>query len=260
MTLRILLVDDERAARRRLCTMLREFDRIEVVGEASDTIEALERARALQPDVILLDIDMPGRSGLDLVPLLDMEDRPIVIFVTAFDAYAVDAFGLQATDYLLKPVPLERLRASLERARAALAARHSADRLAEMADVIAKLRCGVRRAPDTHLDALWVPCRSTRLRVPVDQVDLIEAEHDYVRIHTAGGSHLLRDRISRLEPLLDPAMFLRIHRSAIVRRSGITALRTIAAGVTAIILGDGRELRIGRKYAAAARSALRATA
>jgi len=258
LALRVLIVDDEALARRRLATMLRQAVDVEIAGEAADGDEALRLTAERAPDVLLLDVKMPGRSGFDLLPLLGGSGAPAVIFVTAFNHYAVKAFEVAAVDYLLKPVSFDRLRAALDRARELLRSRDAEARAAEMAQVIDALRRGATadEAPRFE-DEFWVQRRAEYVRVPVARLDWIEAERDYVRLHAGPEAYLLRDTIGGLDERLDPAVFVRVHRSAIVRRERIVAIRQAGYGAIKVALSTGVEVPVGRTYARKVRALLR---
>lgn len=232
--LRTLIVDDEPLAVERIQVICAGIDAIRVVGTASDGAAALRLADALSPDLILLDMTMPELDGLGVARALAGRDNPpAVIFITAHEDFAVEAFDLDAIDYVLKPVAADRLQRAIERASA---------------------RRGVRRETSGRwLEELWVPHRSELLRIAVSEVGRIDAERDYVRIHVAkpdGGSHsyLLLQTIVGLEKRLDPAEFIRIHRSTILRRDRIRGLRHDGLGVWSVELDDGEAMRIGRTY------------
>ena len=232
--LRTLIVDDEPLAVERIQVICASLDSINVVGTASDGAAALRLVEALTPDLILLDMTMPELDGLGVArSISDAENPPAVIFVTAHDNFAVEAFDLEAIDYVLKPVAPERLERAIERALS---------------------RRGERRETGSQwLEELWVPHRSELLRIAVSEVSRIDAERDYVRLHVGsegdgGRSYLLLQTIAGLEEKLDPSEFIRIHRSTILRKDRITGLRHDGLGVWSVELGDGEALRIGRTY------------
>ncbi|MEE4201243.1 LytR/AlgR family response regulator transcription factor [Erythrobacter sp.] len=237
--LRTLIVDDEPLAVERIQVICAEMPSIRVVGTASDGAAALRLIEKLAPDLVLLDMTMPELDGLGVARRLsENEGAPAVIFVTAHDHFAVEAFDLEAVDYVLKPVAPDRLERAIERALA---------------------RRGERKASASQwLEELWVPHRSELLRIAVSQVHRIDAERDYVRLHVgdasdeedAGRSYLLLQTIAGLEERLDPAEFIRIHRSTILRRDNIRGLRHDGLGVWSAELQNGDALRIGRTYLA----------
>jgi DNA-binding LytR/AlgR family response regulator len=207
---------------------------------------------------VLLDVKMPGRSGFDMLSLLDGPAIPVVIFVTAFNHYAIRAFEVSAVDYLLKPVPFDRMCAALERARVALQSRDNETQLAEMAAVIAALRseCDERSANQGYESEFWIQRLGEYVRVPVTSVEWVEAERDYVRLHTGETSHLLRETMGKMEVRLDPGQFLRVHRSVIVRRSTVIAVRQKGYGAVKVALANGVELPVGRSYVQGVRALL----
>jgi DNA-binding LytR/AlgR family response regulator len=198
---------------------------------------------------------MPGLSGLELARAVVGEDAPAFVFVTAFSRFATDAFELAAVDYLLKPVEFERLREALERARQSLVSRAAASRIAELEQVVAALRAGdSEAAPDSgYLQELWAPDRGDRVRVPVDLIDWVEAERDYVRIHSRGRSFLVRKPIRSLQAELDPVDFVRVHRGALVRRDRIVRLARRPGGPSTVVLQSGAEVPVARRQAALVR-------
>jgi two-component system response regulator AlgR len=233
--LRTLIVDDEPLAVERVQVICAEIPSVQVVGTASDGAAALRLAEKLEPDLVLLDMTMPEIDGLGVArKLAEQEQAPVVIFVTAHDHFAVEAFDCDAVDYVLKPVAADRLERAIERALA---------------------RRGQRRQKTSRfLDELWVPHRSELLRIAVNEVHQIDAERDYVRLHVgeedAQRSYLLLQTIAGLESRLDPEQFIRIHRSTILRRDNIRGLRHDGLGVWSVELQNGEALRIGRTYLA----------
>lgn len=250
--LRIALVDDEPPALRRLQVAIDKTPDAQVVGQASSGEAALALIRQGGVDVVLVDIRMPGLSGLDLVRAVDPVTAPAFIFVTAFSRFATDAFELAAVDYLLKPVEFDRLREALDRARQALQSRAARTRIAELEEVVAALR-GSEPAPGGFVEEIWAPDRGDRVRLPVDLIDWVEAERDYVRIHSRGRSFLVRKAIRTLQAELDPAEFLRVHRGALVRRDRIVRLARRAGGPCTVVLQSGAEVPVARRQAAAVR-------
>ncbi|TMM48225.1 LytR/AlgR family response regulator transcription factor [Qipengyuania marisflavi] len=231
--LRTLIVDDEPLAVERMQVICAKLDDLSVVGTASDGAQALRLVEALQPDLLLLDMTMPEVDGLSVArELAKAKTRPAVVFVTAHDNYAVDAFDLDAVDYVLKPVKPERLDRAVRRA---LARRGEEGREASR-----------------WLEELWIPHRSELIRIETAEVGRIDAERDYVRLHVGNGeearSYLLLQTIAGLEKRLDPAQFIRIHRSTILRKNGIKGLRHDGLGVWSVELDNGEALRIGRTY------------
>jgi len=256
-TLRVALVDDEPPALRRLQMAIDKAEGVEVVGQATNGADALALIRRGGIDVVLLDIRMPGLSGLELARAIDPAQAPAFIFVTAFSRFAADAFELAAVDYLLKPVEFDRLHEALERARLRLQSRAANSRIAELEEVVAALRGGgappAGPAEPGFAEEIWVPDRGDRLRLPVDLIDWVEAERDYVRIHSRGRSFLMRKPIRTLQSELDPADFVRVHRGALVRRDRIVRLARRPGGPAAVVLQSGAEVPVARRQAAQVR-------
>jgi two-component system LytT family response regulator/two-component system response regulator AlgR len=262
--MRILVVDDEPLARRRLEILLRESPEAVLVGAAADGVSASRMIAEHAPDVVLLDIKMPGRTGLEVLDSLGGGEPaasrtpsrpPIVIFVTAFDRFAIEAFERAAFDYLLKPVEPQRLDAALARARAALAERAAAERSRELEEILKNLRSGPQAVPAFARD-IWAPDRGGRVCVPVAAIDWVAAERDYVRIHAGPKSYLIRQSIGALEARLDPSQFLRVHRSALVRADRIVRIRH-AAGRGAVVLSTGAEVAVSRRHMGALKTLTR---
>ena len=247
----VLIVDDEPLARRRLARMIAAMPGVTLAGVAEDAEDAEAQVRALRPDILLLDIQMPGASGFDLVERLGPA-APVVIFVTAFDHHALRAFDARAADYVTKPVEAGRLAAAIGRALLLARAGHDEERLAELGETVTALRAALREHERATSD-FWVKTRGGHVRVPAAQVLSIEAERDYVRLHTGQESYLLHESMASLERRLDPDDFLRVHRSAIVRRDQIVAIRHAPFAALIAVLEGGREIRVGRTYAARVR-------
>ena len=237
--IRFLVVDDEPLAVERLQLLLARIDGVALAGTASEGAAALRLAEALAPDAILLDIAMPGTDGLDVARSLGrLETPPVVIFVTAFDTFAVAAFDVDAVDYLMKPVSAERLARAVERVR---------QRLAEVAEPGPP-------ASSPHLAEFWVSEPRGLVRLAAASVDRVSAERDYMRLHVGRRSWLINHTIARLEEQLDPELFVRLHRSAIVRRDFVTGFRHDESGRWYAKLGDGGEQKVGRLYLRNARA------
>lgn len=235
-TLRTLIVDDEPLAIERLQLICAGIERVEVAGTALDGAAALRLAGALSPDLVLLDMTMPEADGLTVARgLAEADPAPAVIFVTAHEDFAVEAFDLDAIDYVLKPVTAERLGRAIARAMA---------------------RRGMHRPGEAGwLTEFWVPHRSELLRIAAADVDRIDAERDYVRLHVGQQdgnprSYLLLQTVTGIEARLDPEQFIRVHRSTILRRDRVAGLRHDGLGVWSVELDTGEPVRIGRTYLA----------
>lgn len=250
--LRAVIVDDEPLAVRRLRFALDEMGDVEVVDVAGNGQAALKLIQATRPDIAFLDIKMPVMNGLELSAALPPGDRPVLIFVTAFSRFAVDAFEAAAVDYLLKPVEFDRLRAAIDRARVSRQSEDAGTRIAELLALIGDLQAADaeadRVAPPRRGCDFWVVEKNVTARVPLDQVEMLAAEGDYVRIYTSARSHLVKDRLGALAERLAPAGFLRVHRSTLVRASAIEKLISRPAGGVELILGNGRAVPVGRSY------------
>jgi len=230
-----LIVDDEPLGVERLQILCAQLPGVRLVGSAADGEAALRLVEALRPDLLLCDISMPDMDGIAVAKAVQgMPHRPQIVFVTAFDQFAVSAFDVEAADYLLKPVAPDRLATAVARARAR----------AQMT--------GAQQAGG-WLTEIWVPHRSEVVRIDVDFIERIEAERDYMRLCLADRSYLVHTTITELERRLDPSKFMRLHRSTIVRRDRIERLRHDGQGGWFAELKSGVEVRIGRSYAAAAR-------
>jgi DNA-binding LytR/AlgR family response regulator len=248
-TLRILAVDDEPLALRRLELLIARIPHVELVGKAQEVPQARELVDELRPDILLLDIKMAGHTGFDLIEHLHGPYVPLVIFVTAFDQFASKAFELDAVDYVLKPVELGRLSAALQKARRNLSAIDAEERVAELAEVVAALREEVRATEPPRFETeIWGERLNEFVRIRVSELDWVEAERDYVRLHANGCSYLLRDTISGVQARLDPDLFIRVRRSALVRIDRVTGIRRAGTGDYRVTLTNDREIRVGRTY------------
>jgi DNA-binding LytR/AlgR family response regulator len=248
--LRVLAIDDEPLALRRLEWCLQEMPGIALVGRTGDPHEGLEMIRTLAPDVVLLDVDMPELSGFELIDALGDGPLPEIVFVTAFDHFAVKAFAVSVVDYVLKPVERSRLHESLERARVRRELRDAQARVQELREIIESLRAehhggGAQKRYETEL---WIREGDARVRVPVEMIERLEADGDYVKLHVGQRVRLLRARLGDLADRLDPAQFVRIHRSEIVRHDQIAAIRRHDSGRTFAVLSGGREVPVSRRY------------
>ena len=228
-----LVVDDEPLAVERLQLLLARMENVSMAGTASDGDAALRLVEALSPDAVLLDIAMPGLDGIDVARALAKVGKPpVVVFVTAFDTFAVAAFDVEAVDYVMKPVAAERLARAVERAR---------ERIATRGDTVPPKSGG-------HLEEFWVSEARGLVRLAAQDVDRVSAERDYMRLHVGRRSWLINHTIGRLEEELDPALFVRLHRSAIVRRDFIGGFRRDETGRWYARLADGEEQKVGRLY------------
>ena len=259
--IRVLIVDDEPLARRRIRSLLEGDSEVEVVGEAGNGVDAVEAIRAQSPDVVFLDIQMPELDGFGVVREVGVDELPVVVFVTAHDEHALEAFSVHALDYLLKPVERERFRDALDRAKAQLRGRGvgatagAAGLGAEPAQLGSRLDALLR-----HLDAeqrfpgrLAIKTDGRVLFVRTDDIDWIETAGNNLKIHVGRDVHLLRATMSRIEQRLSPRKFLRIHRSILVNLDRVRELQPWFQGDYVVILKDGTRLTSGRSYRAALR-------
>lgn len=241
MTIRTLIVDDEPLARARLMDLLAGEHDVEVIAECEDGPEAVAAIMRLCPDVVFLDVQMPAADAFRVLASVEARSMPLVIFVTAYERHALKAFDVQAIDYLLKPYDNERFRQALDRARAQLQQKQRSDlgtRLLEMATQTHIL----------HPDRVMVKSGNRLLFWRLTQIDWIESESNYVRLHVGGESHLLRETMTALESRLDPAQFMRIHRSRIVNVERIRKIEPGANGDYTVTLSTGVALTLSRSY------------
>jgi len=242
-TIKTIVVDDEPPARRLIGTMLAGESDFEIVAECANGGEAIDAIERHEPDLVFLDIQMPEIDGFDVLMAVDEGSLPAVVFVTAYDQYAVRAFEVHALDYLLKPFDDERFAQTLDRAREQVERRRSGDRgaaLKGMLDQIGADRGGA--------DRLLVKSAGCITFLKTDEIDWIEAAGNYLQIHAGGEVHLMRQTMSSMETQLDPRKFVRIHRSAMVNLDRIRELRPSVRGEFCVLLRGGRELTLSRKY------------
>lgn len=242
MSIRVVIVDDEPLARLAVKVRLARRDTFELVGEFGDGVSAVGGIVALQPDLVFVDVEMPGKSGLEVLAALPPAQRPMAILLTAYDSFALQAFELAALDYLLKPVDEERFDEALDRAQQAFPYR-SPGRAAGPATEPALQSFSVRVGARTVL-------------VPVAEVERIEADGDYASLHANGTTWLVRERLHSLARLLDPRQFHRVHRSTIVRLDMIAEVRSLTNRDAMLRLRDGSVLRASRTYMPALAAAL----
>ena len=232
-TLRAVIVDDEELARLFLREMLRPHPEVEIAAECANGFEAVKAIGETRPDILLLDVQMPKLNGFEVLELI--EPGPAVIFVTAWDQYAMRAFDAHAVDYLLKPFSAERFEVALGRAKSRLGERRLPTNLAQAARTPGQFpqRIVVKDGPRVHI-------------IPIEKLDYVEAQDDYVALHSGGKSYLKQQPIAALEESLDPARFVRIHRSAIVNLERIARIEPYGKESRIAILSDGARLPISR--------------
>jgi len=243
MPLTVLLVDDEPLAREGLRILLARDPDIGVIHDAKNGFEAVAAIRELRPDLVFLDVQMPEMDGFDAVREIGADQMPAVVFVTAHDQYAIRAFEINAIDYLLKPVTEERFAKALARVKERLGSKGSDDTGRQILSLLETIA-----SPTRYLKRLAVRTAGKTVLVDVADIDWIEAAENYVQLHTSRGGHLLHVTMSTLEKSLDPAIFLRIHRSVIVNVTRIRELQPVMHGEYAITLASGARLQSGRNY------------
>jgi len=267
---RVLIVDDESLARQRVRRLLQAEPDVEIVGEAETGRDAVRMIQEMRPDLVCLDVQMPELDGFGVLRELDSEAVPMVLFITAYDEHAQRAFDVHAVDYVLKPVDADRFSAAFERARTQRAHAVAAERLGELLATVRRLADA-----DTGLDAsagtsaagangtngtngtngngryasrILVKQDGRMYFVKTSEIDWIEADRNYVRLHVGKEAHTIRERISHLEETLDPRLFARIHRSTIVNLNRVREMQQWFSGDYVVILEDGTRLRLSRHY------------
>ena len=243
--IRVLIADDEPLARERVATLLQKESDIQVLGECRNGPEALAMIRNLRPDLVFLDIQMPGCSGMEMLEKLNMDEMPEIVFVTAYDQYTLQAFAAHAIDYLLKPFDNERFREMLAYSRRRLSDKTSGREVNQtLQALLADLRAGalpyVSRIPLRQNQGIRF--------VEVSELICCEAEGSYVRLFTGSQQHLIRENLGNLEKKLDPAKFIRIHRSSLVRIDAIRELQSWSAHEWLAVLANGRKYIVSRAH------------
>ncbi len=278
--MRVLIVDDEALARQRVRRLLQTEADVEIVGEADSGHRAVKMIRQLRPDLVCLDVQLPGIDGFGVLRELEHESPPMVLFITAYDEHAQRAFDVHAVDYVLKPVDADRFRAAFLRARKQQANALAAERLGELLDTVRRLslpgsaadgRADVGAPPGngaptsnghsnghsasgTNGDGghfasrILVKHDGRMFFIKTTEIDWIEADRNYVRLHVGKTAHTIRDRISHLEETLDPQLFARIHRSTIVNLNRVREMQQWFSGDYVVLLEDGTRLRLSRHY------------
>ena len=241
MSLRALIVDDEPLARQRIRQMLGGEADIEVLQECSNGLEAVDAIDRLKPDLVFLDIQMPELDSFGVLEAVGPEHMPATIFITAYDQYAVHAFDVNAVDYLLKPFDKERFQRTLQRVRDGRGKKGPDS--PKMEELLTEVR---KEQP--FLERILVRVGERQALLKVSQIQWVEAEDNYVRLHVDGGSHLLRQTMNAMSQKLDPHQFRRIHRSAIVNMDYIKELQPWSSGDYLVIMRDGTRLTLSRTY------------
>ena len=243
--IRALVVDDEPMARDRVLSLLQQEEDVEVVGECGDGTQAVAAIQHQSPDLVFLDVQMPGHNGFEVIQAVGAERMPTVIFVTAYDEYALKAFEVHALDYLLKPFGRDRFQRTLQHARASLERRRAGD----LGRRLLALVNDIKTEPGpTRLDRLVVKSGGRVFFLRTDEIDWIEAAGNYVRLHLGEESHLFRETMNRMEARLDGRRFVRIHRSRIVNTERVKELQPWFNGEHVVVLQNGTRLTLSRGY------------
>ena len=264
--MRVLIVDDEVLARQRVRRLLQNEADVEVVGEAGTGREAVRMINELNPDLVCLDVQMPELDGFGVLQELEGGVVPMILFVTAYDEHAQRAFDVHAVDYVLKPVDADRFRAAFDRARTQRANAAAAERLGELMATVRRLAdggsaeggalavaagnggTGAAATNGRFASRILVKHDGRMFFVKTTEIDWIEADRNYVKLHVGKAAHTIRDRISHLEETLDPRLFARIHRSTIVNLNRVREMQQWFSGDYVVILEDGTRLRLSRHY------------
>jgi len=258
--IKVIIVDDEPLALRGMKLRLNEFPEVEIVDEAPNGREAVKKIREHTPDLVFLDIQMPGLDGFGVVRALLGGPAPLIIFVTAYDKFAIEAFEANALDYLVKPVDEERLKDAIHRAREAVKSRAAASRESRLVEMLASLSEDERdKIKDLIEDPDWTEKERYAERISfkdgskvvvlnADDIEWIDAAGDYMCIHAGGKTHIIRETMKTLQQRLDPARFQRVHRSAIVNVSKVKELHPHSNGEYFLIMENGNELKLSRSY------------
>lgn len=267
--LRVVLVDDESLARRGLKLRLAQFDSVEVVAECGNGQEALAAIAAHSPDLVFLDIEMPGLSGFDVAAQMQSDTVPMIVFVTAYDAYAVQAFKVHAVDYILKPIEDERLASTVERAQEHRERAESLRVKQQLLGLVQSLQHSGTEAPsldnpgadnsrrtESYPDRLAVRDGSNVEFIPVHSIEWIDAAGDYMCLHAGTGTHIMRATMKQLESMLDPQQFVRIHRSTLVNINAIAGAELRDGGDYLLRLTRGTSLKVSRSCRERVRTAL----
>jgi len=258
--IRILLVDDEPLAIEGLKIRLEEFENVEIIGTASNGREAIKEIRSLSPDLVFLDIQMPGIDGIGVVRALLGSKVPLFVFVTAYDKYAIEAFEANALDYIVKPVDEERLKDAIHRARETIRSQTAVNRESQLVEMLATFSDEDRdkikeliderdwQSQDRYPEKMSFKDGSKVVVLNADEVDWIDAAGDYMCVHAGGKTHIIRETMKALEARLDPSRFQRIHRSAIVNVNKVKELHPHSNSEYFLILESGQELKLSRSY------------
>ena len=242
MQIKALIVDDEPLARDRIREMLKDHPEVEVIAEARNGREAIDSVANHNPDLVFLDVQMPDLDGFDVLRNLNVAQLPVIIFVTAYDQYALRAFDVHAVDYLTKPFDRERFAAAVDQAKVFMKGAKESD-TSRILNMLEELRAGAR-----YLERFAIKNGETVFFVRAEDVDAIEAQGNYVRLSLAGSSHLLRDTLNNIESQINPRKFVRIHRRTIVNIDRVKEVQTWARGEYRVVLCTGAHYTLSRGY------------
>ena len=243
MKIQTLIVDDMLLARERISMLLDTDPEIEIVGECADGDDAVQALKSLKPDLVFLDVQMPALDGFGVIEQIGIEQMPVVVFVTAYDEFAIKAFEVSALDYLLKPFEEQQLRRAVKRAKGEIKKRQANN----LNDHLRQLLTAVK--PETkYLNRIVVKSAAQTILVQTEDIDWIGAAGNYLELHVGKETYLIRERISRIEQKLDPKKFARIHRSTIINLDRVKTLHHLFNGDHLIILGDDTKLNMSRAF------------
>ena len=248
MNLRVVIVDDEDLARRGIRTRLQRFPDVDIVADCSNGRQAIDSIRRCTPDLVFLDVQMPGKTGFDVIEEVGWEIFPHVIFITAHDRYAIRAFEVNAIDYLLKPIDDERFDIAFQRARDALAAERDREFGQRLASVLGEVGPNGAKTSTRQAERIVVRSAGRVVFVKTSDIDWVEAAGDYVTLHVGKKSWLLRETIAEIDEKLQAKGFSRIHRSTIVNTERISEMHPLDNGEYRLLLRDGTELKLSRSY------------
>ncbi len=256
--LKAIIVDDEELARQGLAMRLAEYEEVEVVQHCRSGREAIEAIVEHEPDVVFLDIQMPGMTGFEMIREIQVDIMPMIIFVTAYDAFAIDAFNVQAVDYLLKPVEAERLAEAISKTRLRKEQQSAVDEKQRLLNLVIKMTgkstAAIGELLDNqdelaeHADRLAIKDGSSITFVPIRDIDWIDAAGDYMCVHAKGVTHIMRTTMKELEAKLNPSIFQRIHRSTIVNLHRVEKVSSHINGEFHLTLSTGASLKMSRSY------------
>jgi two-component system, LytTR family, response regulator len=246
-TIKVIIVDDEPIARRNLAVLLKEDPEIEIIGECAGGAEAVKMIRKTPPDLLFLDVQMPEIDGFAVLKRIGAASIPAIVFVTAHDQFALSAFEAQALDYLLKPFSDERFAATLERAKHQIRQHDAAELSRKLHALLAEHKSQALSSQDTSYASRFLIKEASRVFfVKAEEIDWVEAADYYVNLHVGSKSHLLRETMSEMENCLDPEMFLRIHRSAIINVRQVKEVQTRPGGEYLAVMKNGTHLKLSR--------------